>query len=135
MRRNLGAVALALLLAACGSADEPADAQGAGTEDVLEVTVDAGDGTAPETWTLTCDGAGATEADEEAACAHLAALDDPFAPLAEDVVCTEQYGGPETARVVGRWDGEPVDLELSRSDGCRIAQWDALGPLLALHPE
>ena len=47
-------------------------------------------------------------------------------------VCTEQFGGPQTARVIGCWDGEPVDIELSRSDGCRIAQWDALGPLPAI---
>ena len=68
--------------------------------------------------------------DAEAACAHLTALDDPFAPLPTDVVCTEQFGGPQTAHVLGRWNGEPVDLELSRTDGCRISQWDALGPLL-----
>ena len=66
----------------------------------------------------------------QAACAHLAGMDDPFAPLPDDVACTEQYGGPETAHVTGRWGGEPVDLELSRTDGCRIAQWDCLGPLL-----
>ncbi len=38
----------------------------------------------------------------------------------------------QASRVIGRWDGDPVDLELSRSDGCRIAQWDSLGPLLAI---
>ena len=68
--------------------------------------------------------------DPEAACDHLAGTTDPFAPLGADVVCTEQFGGPQTARVTGRWDGRPVDLELSRSDGCRIAQWDALVPLV-----
>ena len=46
------------------------------------------------------------------------------------MACTEQYGGPQTAHVVGRWSGEPVDLELSRVDGCRISQWDALVPLV-----
>ena len=45
-------------------------------------------------------------------------------------MCTQQYGGPETARVSGLWGGEPVDLALSRTDGCRIAQWESLGPLL-----
>ena len=66
----------------------------------------------------------------EAACEHLKGMDDPFAPLPADVVCTEQFGGPQTAHVLGRWNGEPVDLELSRTDGCRISQWDSLGPLL-----
>ena len=86
---------------------------------------------APERYTLTCgDVPGGDHPDPQATCAHLAALDDPFAPPAADVVCTEQYGGPQTAHVIGRWSGEEVDLELSRSDGCRIAQWDALGPFL-----
>jgi hypothetical protein len=46
------------------------------------------------------------------------------------VACTQQYGGPQTANVLGRWAGEPVDVVLSRTDGCRITQWDGLGPLL-----
>lgn len=47
-----------------------------------------------------------------------------------DAICSQVYGGPQTARVSGRWRGEPVDLALSRTDGCRIAQWDRFGPLL-----
>jgi hypothetical protein len=57
-------------------------------------------------------------------------MDDPFAPVPEDAICTQVYDGPQTARVTGRWRGEPVDLELGRNNGCRIAQWDSLGPLL-----
>jgi hypothetical protein len=34
--------------------------------------------------------------------------------------------------VTGRWGGAAVDLELSRADGCLIAQWDRLGPLLPI---
>jgi hypothetical protein len=59
-------------------------------------------------------------------------MDEPFAPLPSGVACTEQFGGAQTAHVSGVWDGDPVDLELSRSDGCRIAQWDGLGPLLPI---
>jgi hypothetical protein len=68
--------------------------------------------------------------DPEAACAHPATMDDPFAALPDDVGCTQQYGGPQTANVLGRWAGEPVDVVQTRTDGCRIEQWDALGPLL-----
>jgi hypothetical protein len=32
--------------------------------------------------------------------------------------------------VLGLWNGEDVDLELSRTDGCRISQWDGLVPLV-----
>jgi hypothetical protein len=141
--RRLLTLALVVSLAACAepSADGGGAAGGSGdpaagggisqADDDLLVHVDRGDGTPAEDWTLTCVGfVEGTHPEAEAACAHLAGLDDPFAPLPVDVACTEQYGGPETARVTGRWHGEPVDLELARSDGCLITQWDSLVPLL-----
>jgi Subtilisin inhibitor-like len=137
------ALALAVLTACAGpgqgqgpapTGGDDGGAAGGGTsqaDDDLQVTVDRGDGSAPEEWTLSCGGSvEGSHPEAEAACAHLAGLEDPFTPLPVDVVCTEQYGGPQTAHVIGRWSGEEVDLELSRSDGCRIAQWDALGPFL-----
>ena len=85
------------------------------------------------TWTLTCDPAGGDHPDPEQACADLDALarsGDPFAPLPEDRICTEQYGGDQTARLTGTFRGAQVDLALSRVDGCRIAQWDGFGAVL-----
>ncbi len=129
-----------LLLAGCangsdggaGAGGDPADGGGISqADDDLLVHLDLGDGTPAADWTLTCVGlVEGSHPQADAACAHLAGMDDPFAPLPQDVACTEQFGGPQTARVTGRWNGEPVDLKLSRSDGCRIAQWDSLGPLL-----
>jgi hypothetical protein len=149
VRILLALMALLALLTACaspsgdagagsGSTATPSDsadaAAGGGiqqADDDLQVELDRGDGTEPESWTLTCVGfVEGSHPDAEAACEHLKALDDPFAPLPADVACTEQFGGPQTTRVLGRWNGQPVDLELSRTDGCRISQWDALGPLL-----
>ena len=134
-------LATVLALAACAS---PSDDDGTGSpgdpatgggisqaDDDLQVVVDRGDGSGPEEWTLTCVGlVEGTHPEAEAACAHLAGLEDPFLPLPNDVACTEQYGGPETAHVTGRWNGEPVDVELARTDGCLITQWDSLVPLL-----
>jgi hypothetical protein len=100
-------------------------------ENDLVVEIDRGDGSPVERYSLTC--AGLVEGDlpdAEAVCVHLDGLDEPFAPLPADVMCTEQYGGPQTAHVTGVWRGEPVDLELSRVNGCTITQWDRLGPLL-----
>ena len=148
MRRLLPLLVLAAVLvpAGCGSGDDAApaapgtpDAPGSDpaaggisqADDDLQIEVDLGDGSAPVTWTLTC--VGVVEGSHpraQAACDHLAGLERPFAPLPEDVVCSQQYGGPETARVIGRWGGEPVELELSRVDGCRIAQWDSLVPVV-----
>ena len=128
----------ALLLTACGTAggQEP-DAAGSpgAAERTLVVEVDAGDGGPPQRWTLVCgDEATGEHPEPAAACARVLRTDDPFAPPPADLVCTQLYGGPETARVTGTWDGDPVDVELSREDGCAIARWDSLVPLVPLVP-
>ena len=41
-----------------------------------------------------------------------------------DVACTEIYGGPETARIVGTIDDQPVDTTVDRANGCGIDDWD-----------
>ncbi|MBY3552229.1 hypothetical protein HGI15_02235 [Modestobacter lapidis] len=136
-RRNGAIVGLLLLplavLAGCASGST-AGGVPAGTdrpENDLVVEIDRGAGSPVERYTLTCAGPGEGDLpDAAAACTHLQRMSEPFAPLPADVMCSQQYGGPQTARVTGRWGGEPVDLTLSRTDGCRISQWDALGPLL-----
>ncbi|WP_115789432.1 serine protease inhibitor [Arthrobacter silvisoli] len=44
--------------------------------------------------------------------------------------CTQQYGGPQTATVTGTFRGRPVDCRFSRTDGCEIAKWRNMAPLL-----
>ncbi len=136
MRRLL--LLLPLLLLACGTDDAAGSCDAlvptAGPVGDLVVEQDAGDGSPPRRWPLVCgDPVGTDGSDHpaaEAACAHLVEMDDPFRPLDPDAMCTQQFGGPQTAVVTGTWLGEPVDLRLSRSDGCAISQWDSLGPLL-----
>ena len=43
-----------------------------------------------------------------------------------DQVCTQIYGGPDTAHLVGRVNDRPVDIVVSRANGCGISSWDAL---------
>ena len=113
------------------TASDPAAGGISQADNDLQVEFDRGDGTEPESWTLTCVGnASGSHPEAEAACTHLAGMADPFAPLPADRICTEQYGGPQTAHVIGRWQGQPVDLQLSRVDGCAITQWDSLVPLV-----
>jgi hypothetical protein len=136
----VGGIGVLLLTAGCaGSAGDGGSAAGSSTdpgdisraENDLVVRIDRGDGSPPESWTLTCAGtAEGTLPDAAAACAHLQGMAEPFAPIPDGVACTEQYGGPQSAHVAGQWAGQPVDLELTRVDGCRISQWDGLGPLL-----
>jgi hypothetical protein len=64
------------------------------------------------------------------ACVRAAQLDlSLFAPAADEA-CTLLYGGPHEAHVSGVLRGRAIDLWLSRSDGCEIARWDALVPIL-----
>lgn len=149
----LAAVTAALTLAGCAGSDEvevvqedtgaatqpgpggaPSGDPGAVQAD-LTISVDDGAGT-KSTYTLTCGPAGGDVADPETACEALAeAGDDAFAPVPDDVACTEQFGGPETATVTGTVDGEPVQAEFDRTNGCEISRWETVetlaGPIVS----
>ena len=99
----------------------------AGTE--LTVTVGTR-GSAHWSWTLRCDPPGGDHPDPDAACAALGRANQPFAPVPKDMVCTEIYGGPQTATIVGTWRGALVRGDYSRVNGCEIARWDALASVL-----
>ena len=116
---------LVLALAACtGGAAFP--------EAELTVTVEHPDFD-PVTYEISCAGDTATvdgvELDAEAACT---ALSDPAVesrlidgPPAGQV-CTEIYGGPDTATITGTLDGEPISAQVDRANGCGISDWDEL---------
>lgn len=59
------------------------------------------------------------------ACRRLSAMRDPFAPVPRDAVCTMIFGGPQRALVTGTYRGRRVWTRFDRSDGCRIARWNA----------
>jgi hypothetical protein len=46
------------------------------------------------------------------------------------MLCTQQYGGPQVAVVTGTFGGRQVHCRFSLTDGCEIARWRALAPLL-----
>jgi hypothetical protein len=58
------------------------------------------------------------------ACYFLAVTSRPFAPVARDAVCTQVYGGPQVARVLGRLRGRSVDATFRRTNGCETARWE-----------
>ena len=45
-------------------------------------------------------------------------------------MCTQQYGGPQVAVVTGWFSARRVNSTFSRTDGCEIARWRAMAPLL-----
>ncbi|WP_457965504.1 subtilase-type protease inhibitor [Arthrobacter sp. D1-29] len=49
-------------------------------------------------------------------------------------LCTQQYGGPQVAVVTGTFRGRPVSAQFRRTDGCEIARWKAMAPLLGGSP-
>ncbi|WP_458113153.1 DJ-1/PfpI family protein [Arthrobacter sp. R1-13] len=53
-----------------------------------------------------------------------------FAPRRADMICTQQYGGPQVALVTGVLHGRRVSSRFSLTDGCEIARWRAMEPLL-----
>jgi hypothetical protein len=110
----------------------PTPAPGGG--DRLTVTVQAVGGGADGTFELRCHPDGGNHPDVREACGRLDRRTtwgkDPFAPVPSGTVCTMQYGGPATAHVTGTWAGRPVDAGFERGNGCEIARWDAMVPVL-----
>ncbi|MEV7993193.1 SSI family serine proteinase inhibitor [Streptomyces sp. NPDC086077] len=102
--------------------------------DNLTVTVSGVSGGADGTFEVRCHPSGGSHPDADGACQALERETrwgrDVFAPVPRDTMCTMQYGGPATARVTGTWAGRPVDATFDRSNGCEIARWDRLEPLL-----
>ena len=105
---------LALLaLAGCGAEEEPS----APPATQLTVRVDPdGDGPKPAKEARVRSAKGVRAGDLE--------------PVPDDVACTEQFGGPQTATVTGTLDGREVDARFARNNGCEIARWEKAAPLL-----
>ena len=112
-----------------------------GTEKTqLRVTVsDSGDQEADGVYELRCLPAGGTHPVAQQACDRLAELAqptdrnagaDPFRPVPADAMCTQQFGGSATARITGSWRGQHVDASFDRTNGCEIARWNTLRPVL-----
>jgi len=119
---------LALVLAACGGGNTMRE-----TTTNLTITYwPDGKGKGPQQhFNLSCDPTVGNVADPIAACAELKgparlALD----PTPLSAMCTELYGGPAEATIVGTVDGDVVNARLSRSNGCEISRWQELSALL-----
>jgi Subtilisin inhibitor-like len=127
----VGPVARAALLAAllaaagCGS-DRSAPAQP--RYDVTVTYWPAGAAGESRSATLTCDPDGGSHPDPVKACAALLSHEDALKPVSGGVACTEVYGGPQQASIVGA----DVNARFSRTNGCEIARWEALAPVLEL---
>ncbi|MGW7050117.1 SSI family serine proteinase inhibitor [Streptomyces sp. NPDC054887] len=105
------------------------------TQDRLTVTTaETGNRAANGTYELKCGPTGGTHPEAQAACDRLEELagedGDPFAPVAQDRMCTHQHGGPATARITGTWNGRSVDAKFNQGNGCEISRWRQMEPVL-----
>jgi hypothetical protein len=127
--RALLLLTFAAALMACGSSQA---AQTASTTS-LKVTYwpNGMSAAGKRTWTVACAPARGTLPKPAVACRKLAAGGAKLlAPMRKDLLCTQIYGGPQVARVVGTVKGRRVAVSLHRRDGCGISRWDKLAPWL-----
>ena len=102
----------------------------------LSIALTQSPGAAPRQFRLVADGSTpAPESTLPDPAAALAAVEahgqKMFFPVPDPTrACTQQYGGPEIAVVTGWFNGKEVDATFKRTDGCEIARWQALAPLL-----
>jgi subtilisin inhibitor-like len=123
---------VAVLAAACGSqaAASQRSQSAKKTASSLVISVAAARGATPHRWTLSCDPAGGTHPDAQAACAALASAKHPFAPVAAGIMCPMIASGPQTATITGTWHGQKVSARYSRADGCQTDRWNKLEKVL-----
>ena len=113
------------------AAGEPSAGTPPGPGDTdLTIVINDGSGSTT-TWRLTCNPAGGTHPDPQAACRALEANGAAaLPPVPKDKACTQIYGGPETATVTGTWKGQRVMSRFARNDGCQISRWKLRAGLL-----
>ena len=125
-----------LVMAGCGSATGGGDAAESPAQPRYDLQItfwpEGKDGES-HTAALTCDPDGGTHADPMNACAALDAHTEALHPVPGDVACNEIYGGDQVAEVKGTGpEGTMIRAVLNRTNGCEIARWDALAPLIEL---
>jgi hypothetical protein len=117
------AVLIAVVIAAVGGG---ASQGTAGSTPETELTISLwpqGRGTEPpERWTLRCNPAGGTVPRPLAVCRQLYSMAKPFARRRTNLVCTDQYGGPQQAVIVGTHRGSRVWIALGMRNGCDISR-------------
>ena len=121
-----GLFALALVAGPASAA-----APSAGTALVVTYWPDGSTTSVKKRWTLRCAPPGGTLRRPARACRKLEGGGlKLFAPVPPDAVCTQIYGGPQKARVIGIVNGRRVWASFERSNGCHIERWQRLSPWL-----
>jgi hypothetical protein len=126
MRASLAALVLAAIAASSASAT-----QSSGTSLRITFWADSAKPLDRVSWTLRCNPTAGSLPRPVRACTRLLAGGvGLFAPVPTNAFCTEIYGGPQKARVVGTLKGRLVRATFSRTNGCETARWQRISPWL-----
>ena len=128
MRGLVGIAMCALVLVAAGAA--PADSSPT-TSVRVTYWADSAKPDARVVRMLRCDPPGGSLRQPARACERISSGGARlFAPMPRGIACTQIYGGPQKARVVGAVLGTRVWATFTRTDGCQIGRWQRLTPWL-----
>lgn len=108
-------------------------AAGTQTSTSLRITFwkDSANASESVTWELRCNPPRGSLPRKAAACRRLAVGGSKlFSPVPKNVACTEIYGGPQKARVVGTVVGKRIWATFTRTNGCEIERWNRVSPWL-----
>ena len=130
MRGAILIAALAVLAASIAGSSSASPTTASSTQLSVSYWPNGTDEGPMKTWTLRCNPAGGTLVRPGRACLKLAAMRNPFARPSADQMCTQQYGGPDQARITGTYRGRQIWVALSLTDGCQIARFHALSFLV-----
>ena len=129
--RGVVLIATLAVLIGCGAGSSTASTSDTPSTQLTIRYWSEGIGEGPaKTWTLRCNPAGGTLVRSAVACRRLAALANPFARPRADLMCTQQYGGPDQAQITGTYRGRRIFVALGLTDGCQIARFKTLGFLI-----
>ena len=91
-------------------------------------------GSKPETWTLRCGPAGGSMPRAAAVCSRLNGMTKPLARRSKNLVCTDQYGGPQQALITGSHKGSRNWTVIGMRNGCEISRAKKLAFLVPGFP-
>lgn len=66
----------------------------------------------------------------EPACERLVEIGGPVRAVPAGQMCSMIYGGPQTGHISGRWRGRVVNEDYRRTNGCEVARWERMVPVL-----
>ena len=79
-------------------------------------------------WSLNCRPNSGTHPSLTSTCNYLTsnAGRKVFSPQPTSTSCLQIFGGDSKGKITGTFYGKRISVDLDRTDGCKIAQWEAL---------